>query len=35
MSFVNMLLFYKVIPIIVFDGQRLPLKKPMHDLREK
>ncbi|KAI7888797.1 PIN domain-like protein [Mucor mucedo] len=35
MHLVKMLLYNNVTPIIVFDGQRLPIKKPVHDLRKK
>jgi hypothetical protein len=30
-----MLLKYKIIPVIVFDGDRLPMKKNEEDDREK
>lgn len=33
MNLVKMLLFYKVVPIIVFDGQSLPIKQVTRDSR--
>lgn len=33
MNLVKMLVFYKVVPIIVFDGQQLPIKRVTTDSR--
>jgi hypothetical protein len=35
MSRINMLLYYKVTPIVVFDGERLPIKDEVEQVMEK
>lgn len=33
MNLINMLRFYKVIPLVVFDGQPLPMKQETNSKR--